>query len=67
MNYAELQMANDLVKKIREIDAKSKGLNNISTGAGDLMKELIHKVKSIIGLQVILIIWMMEQMQMKQP
>ena len=32
-----------------------------------LMKELIRKAKSIIGLQVILIIWMMGQMQMKQP
>ena len=31
----------DIIAKIREIDAKSKGLNNISTGAGDLMKELI--------------------------
>ena len=31
----------DIIAKIREVDAKSKGLNNVSTGAGDLMKELI--------------------------
>ena len=31
----------DIIAKIREVDAKSKGLDNPSTGAGDLMKELI--------------------------
>lgn len=31
----------DIISKIREIDAKSKGLDNPSTGAGDLMKELV--------------------------
>lgn len=31
----------DIIAKIREVDAKSKGLNNASTGAGDLMKEVI--------------------------
>lgn len=30
-----------IISKIREIDAKSKGLDNQNTGAGDLMKELI--------------------------
>lgn len=30
-----------IISKIREIDAKSKGLDNPNTGAGDLMKELI--------------------------
>ena len=31
----------DIISKIREIDAKSKGLDNPNTSAGDLMKELI--------------------------
>ena len=31
----------EIISKIREIDAKSKGLNNPNTSAGDLMKELI--------------------------
>ena len=31
----------EIISKIREIDAKSKGLDNPNTGAGDLMKELI--------------------------
>ena len=31
----------DIIAKIREVDAKSKGVNNVSTGAGDLMKEVI--------------------------
>ncbi len=31
----------EILAKIREIDAKSKGLDNPSTGAGELMKELI--------------------------
>lgn len=31
----------DIISKIREIDAKSKGLDNPNTSAGDLMKELV--------------------------
>ena len=31
----------DIISKIRDTDAKSKGLDNPNTGAGDLMKELI--------------------------
>lgn len=31
----------DIISKLREIDAKSKGLDNPNTGAGELMKELI--------------------------
>lgn len=31
----------DIISKIRETDAKSKGLDNPNTGAGELMKELI--------------------------
>ena len=31
----------DIISKIRDTDAKSKGLDNTNTGAGDLMKELI--------------------------
>lgn len=31
----------EVISKIRETDAKSKGLDNPNTGAGDLMKELI--------------------------
>lgn len=30
-----------IISKIREIDAKSKGLDNVNTSSGDLMKELI--------------------------
>jgi DNA polymerase-3 subunit delta len=30
-----------IIGKLREIDAKSKGLDNPNTSAGDLMKELI--------------------------
>lgn len=30
-----------ILQKLREIDAKSKGLDNPSTSSGDLMKELI--------------------------
>lgn len=33
-----------IISKIREIDAKSKGLDNQSTGAGDLMRELIFYI-----------------------
>ena len=43
----------DIIAKIREVDAKSKGLDNPSTGAGDLMKELIffilHLKRHIFG------------------
>ena len=39
-NYSA-RKAMDIIAKIREVDAKSKGLNNVSTGAGDLMKEVI--------------------------
>ena len=31
----------DIISKIREVDAKSKGIENPDTSAGDLMKELI--------------------------
>jgi len=31
----------DIISKIRDTDAKSKGLDNPNTGVGDLMKELI--------------------------
>jgi DNA polymerase-3 subunit delta len=31
-----------IIYKIREIDAKSKGLDNPNTGPGELMKELIY-------------------------
>ena len=31
----------EILEKIREVDAKSKGLDNPNTSAGDLMKELI--------------------------
>ena len=31
----------EIISKIRETDAKSKGLDNPNTGAGDLMKELL--------------------------
>ena len=34
----------DIISKIREVDGKSKGLDNPNTGAGDLMKELIFYV-----------------------
>lgn len=39
-NYSGLKIL-QIISKIREIDAKSKGLDNPNTGAGDLMKELI--------------------------
>ena len=39
-NYSA-RKTKDIIAKIREVDAKSKGLNNVSTGAGDLMKEVI--------------------------
>ena len=34
----------DIISKIREVDGKSKGLDNPYTGAGELMKELIFYV-----------------------
>ena len=36
-------MASDIntIDKIREIDAKSKGIDNVHTSPGDLMRELL--------------------------
>jgi len=39
-NYTPMKTL-QIISKMREIDAKSKGLDNPNTGAGDLMKELI--------------------------
>ena len=39
-NYTGMKTL-QIISKIREIDAKSKGLDNPNTGAGELMKELI--------------------------
>ena len=39
-NYSGMKVL-QIISKIREIDAKSKGLDNPSTPAGELMKELI--------------------------
>ena len=39
-NYSGLKTL-QIISKIREIDAKSKGLDNVSTPPGDLMKELV--------------------------
>ena len=39
-NYSGMKTM-QIISKIREIDAKSKGLDNPNTSAGDLMKELI--------------------------
>lgn len=39
-NYSAMKTL-QIISKIREIDAKSKGLDNPNTGVGDLMKELI--------------------------
>lgn len=39
-NYTAMKTL-QIISKMREIDAKSKGLDNPNTGAGDLMKELI--------------------------
>jgi DNA polymerase-3 subunit delta len=39
-NYSGMKTL-QIISKIREIDAKSKGLDNPNTGAGELMKELI--------------------------
>ena len=39
-NYSARKMM-EIISKIREVDGKSKGLDNPNTGAGELMKELI--------------------------
>ena len=39
-NYSA-KKAMDIIAKIREIDARSKGIENPNTEAGDLMKELL--------------------------
>ena len=39
-NYSGMKVL-QIISKMREIDAKSKGLDNPSTGSGELMKELI--------------------------
>lgn len=39
-NYSA-RKAMEIISKIREVDGKSKGLDNPNTGAGELMKELI--------------------------
>jgi len=39
-NYSAMKVM-QIISKIREIDAKSKGLDNPNTSSGDLMKELI--------------------------
>gem|GEM_PF-3887532 len=39
-NYSAMKTMH-IIHKIREIDAKSKGLDNPNTPVGDLMKELI--------------------------
>lgn len=39
-NYSGVKVM-QIISKMREIDAKSKGLDNPNTGAGELMKELI--------------------------
>ena len=39
-NYSGMKTM-QIISKIREIDAKSKGLDNPNTGQGELMKELI--------------------------
>ena len=47
LDYITLMKNNNLVKvmqiidKFREVDAKSKGISNPNTSAGELMKELI--------------------------
>ena len=41
MRYYTPRKTLDIISKIREVDAKSKGLDNPNTSAGDLMKELI--------------------------
>lgn len=39
-NYSARKVM-DIISKIREVDARSKGIENPSTSAGDLMKELV--------------------------
>ena len=39
-NYSGIKVMN-IISKLREIDAKSKGVDNPNTASGDLMKELI--------------------------
>ena len=39
-NYSALKVM-QIISKMREIDAKSKGLDNPNTSAGELMKELV--------------------------
>ena len=39
-NYSGIKVMN-IISKLREIDAKSKGVENPNTASGDLMKELI--------------------------
>ena len=42
-NYTAMKVM-QIISKIREIDAKSKGLDNPNTGPGELMKELIFYI-----------------------
>lgn len=42
-NYTPMKTM-QIISKIREIDAKSKGLDNPNTGSGELMKELIFYI-----------------------
>ena len=42
-NYAAMKVM-QIISKIREIDAKSKGLDNPNTPPGELMKELIFYI-----------------------
>ena len=42
-NYSGMKVM-QIISKIREIDAKSKGLDNPNTGPGELMKELIFYI-----------------------
>ena len=39
-NYSAMKVM-QIIYKIREIDAKSKGLDNPNTGVGELLKELV--------------------------
>ena len=42
-NYSGMKVM-QIISKLREIDAKSKGLDNPNTSAGELMKELIFYI-----------------------
>ena len=42
-NYSGMKTL-QIISKIREIDAKSKGIDNTNTSSGDLMKELIFYI-----------------------